>query len=307
MNSRVITLLAIIILLLTAGSVAGQGIDPLTDYVTLAADNLMQQDTALFEGASHVIMQMDMGGAAQVIEIDAEIDGQYRFAEGDFEAWYVVQDQAFSMMVPGAGEMAFDLTLESLMAEATLYERVTSESPMFASALPGGWTVVDDAAGTPAAGAMDPTAMMPGIDITKLPYLIRQDTIVTVFERNLEVVDDRPMRVFDVELDMAAVSRQMSAWMSGMPNDELSEEDAELAAGMMPGLFSEMEMTWTVWIDTTTDLPYRSAGTMIGPLNVGQPGAPQGMSVVMDMTLEFDMTFTEFNVPVEIEAPDMGS
>lgn len=307
MDRRVITLFAIFILLMTAGSAASQDTDALVAYVTQAADNLMHQDTALFEGSSHVVLEMDMGGAAQLIEADAAIDGQYVFAEGDFAAWYTVQEQAFSMTVPGAGQMAFDLTLESLMADATLYERVTSESPMFASALPGGWTVVDDAAGTPTAGAMDPTAMMPGIDITKLPYIIRQDTVATVTERDSETIDGRAMRTFDVEMNMDAVSQQMSAWMSGMPNDELSEEDAEVAAGIMPGLFSEMEMAWTVWIDTATNLPYRSAGTMIGPLTMGQPGAPQGMTVVMDMTLEFEMTFTEFNVPVEIEAPVPGS
>jgi hypothetical protein len=292
------------VLLLGGGVVSGQGADALAAYVAQVADNLMNQETAVFEGASEVIIDMDMGGAAQHIEVTADITGEYEFADGDFGAWYTMLDQAFSMAIPGAGQMAFDLTTESLMADATLYERYTSTSPMFGSAFPSGWHVVDDAAGTPGAGPMgDPTAMLPGIDITKLPYIIGQKTVVAATELPPEVIDGREMRVFNVELDMEAVSLQMSAWMSGISNEELDSEDAELITGLMPELFSELVMEWTVWIDTAADLPYRSMGTMVGPLMVGQ----QGMNVVMELELAFDMTFTDFNVPVTIEPPELGT
>lgn len=309
MKNRCVTLLVIGLLLVAVAPAAGQSPDALVVYVAEVADNLMMQDTASFEGASTVTMDMDMGGATQHIEVSADITGDYIFAEGDFDAWYTVLDQAFAMEIPGAGEMAFDLTVESLMAEATLYERYTSQSPMFGSAFPTGWTVVDDAAGTPDAAPMgDPTAMMPGIDITKLPYIIGEQTVASATELEPEVIDGRTMRVFEVELDMGAVADQFSAWMAGMPNEDMTEEEAALAAQMMPGLFSELEMDWMVWIDTTTDLPYRSAGTMVGPLTVNQQGmGGQSFAVVMEMLLEFDMTFTAFNEPVVIEAPVLGS
>lgn len=308
MKSRFVMLFAVAILLAVGSPVASQGAGALASYVTEVASNLMHQDTAVFEGYSIVAMDTNLGGTTQHIEINADIEGEYIFADGDFAAWYTVLDQVFAMDVPGAGQMAFDLTVESLMAEATLYERYTSNSPLFASAFPSVWTVVDDAAGTPEAGPMgDPTAMMPGIDITKLPYIIGEQTVAEATELESEVIDGRTMRVFKVDLDMDAVSNQFSAWMSGMPNDDLSEEDAALVEDMMPGLFSEMKMDWTVWIDTTTDLPYRSAGSMVGPLTVNQPGmGGQGMAAVMDLTLEFDMTFTAFNEPVTIDPPELG-
>ena len=310
MKRLVGVLLVIGLFWLAVSPALGQPGDALATYVIEVADNLMKQDSATFEGLSTVILDMDMGGAAQHIEVSADITGEYLFAEGDFAAWYTVMDQMFAMEIPGAGQMAFDLTVESLMAEATLYERYSTESPMFASAMPTGWTVVDDAAGTPGAGAMgDPTSMLPGIDITKLPYIIGQQTVADVTELAPEIIDGREMRVFSVDLDMAAVSHQMSAWMSGLPNEEIGADDAALVAGMMPDLLSEMEMTWTVWIDSAAALPYRSAGSMVGPLTISMPGMPagQGMGAVMDLALEFDMTFTAFNVPVTIEPPELGS
>lgn len=306
MKKLLVVIVSLGMLFLAIAPTAGQDVDELAAYVTQVADNLMNQDTAIFEGFSEVILDMDMGGMMQHIEATADITGEYEFAAGDFAAWYTVLDQVFAMTMPGAGEMAFDLTIESLMAEATLYERYTSENPMFANVFSAGWTVVDDAAGTPGAGAGpmgDPTAMMPGIDITKLPYIIGQETVAAVTELAPEVIDGREMRVFQVELDLDAVSQQMSAWMSGMAADELDDEDAEAVTGMMAGLFSEMEMEWTVWIDTTAELPYRSAGSMVGPLTIEQ----QGMSFVMEMILNFDMTFTEFNGPVTIEPPELGA
>ncbi|GAB4570724.1 MAG: hypothetical protein Kow0077_05530 [Anaerolineae bacterium] len=295
---------------LVLGSVApaaGQDPDSLARYIVLVAENLMNQETAIFEGNSTVTVSMDMGGASQVVEAVSDISGQYVFAEGeaDFEAWYTIEEIELTMTMPGAGQMAFDLTVESLMTDATLYERTTSNNPMFASAFEEGWTILDDAAGTPGANPMaDPTGMLPGIDVTKLPYVIGEDTVATVTELPPETIEDgREMRVFEIKLDMENVASQFGAWMSGMLPAEEEEGAGAAPDELLSGLLAEMETTWTMWIDPVTELPYRSTGTMKGPMTLDQ----QGMTLIMDLAVEFDMTFTEFSTPVTIEPPELGS
>lgn len=282
------------------------------DYVVTAYENTIALETFVYESDSVINQALNMGGADMEQELSqlVTVTG-IRNDEGfDFSA---VSESQMGMM-----GMALDLTFELIRVDGVLYGRGAGEGDgMMANVagtmFPEGWVnISEDGAAYPGFSAYTSGSGTLMFDQFANPFGLFPLTPTAVkglVELDPEEVDGRPVRVFQFDVDfenmdpavMGAITEVVGGAVAGAGTGTAGI-DVET---MMQDMMESIEATITVYIDDAEQIILQAVVDQTLGFGMTVPGMAD--KVQIDQATTTTVRLLDYNIPVEIVAPELGS
>jgi hypothetical protein len=277
----------------------------LVDYVKGVFDQFFELESYSTSGAQSVVQHITAKSKGTTIEvnqtIDQELSGQVQ-QNDDGNSMMAQIDQNISQ-VTGGQSQEISQTIEMILTDGDFYMRFSNVSPAtIASIYPKDWVnLAENPTAFPGANLINAdqyTSVFSG----QFKYPLNADTIQKIKELPGETLEGVETRVITLVFNAPALfaSGEMDQILSvfnagslGVDMDQLRESMGENAA-----------LELTVWIGADDDMIYRqdTAMTLAGEMGAIVTGV-DSMNLEQQSTGSF--TFTDFNEPVTIEAPDV--
>jgi hypothetical protein len=200
-------------------------------------------------------------------------------------------------MGTGAQEMGW--TLDLVIVDGVLYGRVDNATGLFATIAPEGWVNVnEDGAASPIFASINAQTLQNTYGLT---YPMNEETVTAITKLDDEELDGQVMRVFDVTYDISSLleSGLFDATLGAMnAQPGMTQQDMQnLVTQMLEGA----EFQLKVWIGQDDGLLHRFDSTLL----VDSTISIQGMTLPLLMDVVSSVTFSDFNEPVAITAPEV--
>ncbi|MBL8165635.1 MAG: hypothetical protein JNJ61_26865 [Anaerolineae bacterium] len=199
----------------------------------------------------------------------------------------------------GAGAQDMGWTLDLVIVDGVLYGRVDNATGLFATIAPEGWVNVnEDGAASPIFASINAQMLQ---QTYGLSYPMNEETVTSITKLDTEELDGQVMRVFDVDYDINVLleSGLFDATLGSMnAQPGMTQQDMrDLVTQMMEGADFQLK----VWIGQDDGLVHRFESTLL----VDSTVTIQGMTLPLVMDVVSSVSFSGFNEPVEITAPEM--
>jgi hypothetical protein len=241
-------------------------------------------------------MTMGTGAAAQNIVNDITQTGEIKAVRT--ETGYNIEGTLEQNVVSGMGQN-ISMTLGLIIVDDVLYARVDDISEFLATMAPEGWVNVnEDGASYPLLAGINPASLS---QLYTLLYPMDEESVLSIVKAEADEIDGQAMRVFDIEYDtnvlvtsgyMEIVAESLAASAPGVDVEELATQMLESAT-----------LNMRVWIGEDDGYLHR----MENELYFNTELAIQGMTIPMEQTATSTVTFSGFDEPLEIVAPEIGS
>lgn len=309
------------------------------DVVSSALDGLKMLDTYTIHSEQTISTQMSMAaagtGAGMSTEISQISDFQVQKTGDGYNAAGTFQ-HTLSMNMPGAaGNMAgapgTAFTLKVVTIDGKTYIRFdlgdAASNPaasMMASMFPSGWVEAGAEGGSPLLASFGPEMLKGLYDLS-----LSVDTISvwSIEESAGEEMDGQAMRVFDISYNpetyfqsgaLEALTNSIGSMgdgagsMGGMPNvpgaPAMPDIPSPDAPPSLEDIAHSLQVSLRVYIGADDGLLHHMESTVTYDLSAMQAStATPGAVMPMVMSLTGATTFSNFNQPVTIEAPDLSA
>jgi hypothetical protein len=299
---RLILLVLAIFVLAAAFPVFAQ--DEAVQTVSDAVAALQELDSYTTHVEQTIAQNIEMGSGDTAMSITNDIvqtiDLQVAKTDEGYNAVGTIDQNIASGTAGQSQELA--MTIEIVLLDGVAFLRGSSESPMLANIIPTEWTEIDDSIATtnPTLAGFSPSALQQFYGINAA---FDAETIESITELDSAEIDGQSMRVFEIEysLDALLESGMLSGLTGGMGAQAgMSDEDLQ---ALVEDILSGSDATYTAYIGADDGLLHQldSVLTVDTTMNL------QGMSLPLQMTVDSSSTFSGFNEPVEIEAPEVGT
>jgi hypothetical protein len=269
--------------------------DELTQIVSEAIAGLQELDSYTIHADQTVNMQMDMTMGEQTLSIVNEFiatnDIQVQTTVDGYNLAGTLVQETHSN---SAGrEISYTLTFEVVAVDGDTYLRANDTSGVLSSILPEDWVNVTEDAGD---NAMFASFVGDNLDqLTSVIFPIDATTVTSIEELDTAEVDGESVRVFAFQLHPDALIS------SGM-FDSLLESFGTEQTEQMYAMFEGAEMMFVAYVGEADGI-LRQLDTSITITDAVLPA--QGMELPLNMQVEGTTTFSNFNEPVTIEAPEV--
>ncbi len=271
----------------------------LVEYVDDAFNKVLTFDSTFMSGIQTIEQVIVAGGQEVTQNIVQDMSGWLTFSDMAPEGIDLTLVQTLEQIV-GLQVVTVDLSMDMRLVEEVLYVRVYDLAPELEAIFPDGWVNVnEDAASVPGFELINPEQMTSGATSgIMLPF--NEATVITIEELNREMLeDDSEARVFEIELDPLALLEfeEMQAALGMFNDDQLGVDMESLMQDMMAGA------TYTVqaWVDAEEHVLRRVEVTLAVDTQIDM----LGQSMDLAQTTFNNLTYSDFNEPVEIELPEI--
>lgn len=199
----------------------------------------------------------------------------------------------------GAGSQEMGWTLDLIVVDGVLYGRVDNAKGMFSTMAPEGWiNVNEDGADSPIFAGINIEMLQQTYGLT---YPLNEETVISITKLEDEELNGQVMRVFDISYNIDALLESgMFAAALGAVGEQPGMTQEELI-DLINQMLSGAEFQLKVWVGQNDGLLHRFDSL----LKVDSTISFQGMSMPMVMEVVSSVTFSDFNAPVEIAAPEI--
>lgn len=199
----------------------------------------------------------------------------------------------------GAGAQEMGWTLDLIVVDGVLYGRVDNAKGMFATMAPEGWiNVNEDGADSPIFAGISIEVIQQTYGLT---YPLNEETVISITKLEDEELNGRVMRVFDISYNIDALLESgMFAAALGAMGEQPGMTQEELT-DLINQMLSGAEFQLKVWVGQNDGLLHRFDSL----LKVDSTISFQGMKMPLVMEVVSAVTFSDFNAPVEIAAPEI--
>jgi hypothetical protein len=268
-------------------------IEGLKSY-TIESEQTISQQMAMSFGEQSMNIVNDI---IQTVDFQVAKNGDSYNASGTLEQNTVTDMGA-------AGSTDTTLTFELVTLDGETYVRASGDAGMLGGVLPEGWTSLSD----PSAGTNPIFATLSGENLTRLynqALPINETTVVGIEELDGSRLGAAGMRVFQIDYNPSAL---IESGMFDSLGSALSGSGSGAAAGidveqLLQDMFEDAEITYTVYVGDDDGLVHQLDSTMAIDATLNM----QGMSIPLVMSIDSTTVFTNFNEPVTIEAPELGT
>ena len=300
MNKRLLSVvLVIFVLTFSAFSIHAQDdfseeeLDAIA-VVADAYDKMAALETVYTDGTQNLVQEVSAAGQSLEITLLQEIFGPSIFDEdAPAAALTIVQESTFS-------GISIEMTMEMIQVDDDLWVRISDVTDAYASQYPEGWVnLIENPTGVPGMELFNIDSMT-SMTNTGLQYPITEDTVATIEELDdFEEIDGIETRAFAVTLDtLALLETEAFDALSGMMNADALGMDVN---DMMTQMFENAFFDLVIWVGVDDGLVHRTDMILDIDAALSVPGAG---SVNLVQSLEASFTYTEFDDPVEIVAPE---
>ena len=307
------------------------------DLVSSAIDGLKMLDTYTVHGEQTISMQIQMAavgnGTTMTTDISQISDFQLQKTDDGYNAAGTLQNNTSMNMAGGVGGTpgrAF--TIEFITLDGKSYIRFdmgdTTNNPAasaMASIFPDGWVEAGADSTNPLLASYGPD-MLKGI--YNLNVSVDTASVWSIEESAGENMDGQAMRVFDITYNpetyfqssaFAAMANSIGSAgggagagaMGSMPNvpgmpamPDVPNADAQPS---LEDIARSLQVALRVYVGADDGLLHQVESTVTYDMSAMQASATSGDSLPMIMSLTGATTFSNFNQPVTIEAPDLSA
>lgn len=286
------------ILLVASMGVSAQGlstgeVEAVAD-VAAAFETFQNLDSYVATIETVVSQKMSMG-AAQTVLNDITQTGEIKAVRT--ETGYNIDGTIDQTLEGAMGTIS--MTLGLIMIDDILYASIDNPSQMIAAMAPDGWVNVnEDGSDYPVFASLNPASLA---QLYSLVYPMNEESVLSITKAEAEEVDGQAMRVFDIEYNanVLVTSGYLETIAESLATSAPGVDVEDLATQMLESATLNMR----VWIGEDDGYLHR----MENELYFNTELAIQGMTIPMEQTATSTMTFSGFNEPIEIVAPETGS
>lgn len=314
LTKRLIVLLSLtLILSLTfAGSVVAQDDDELLDYIFEALTQINQQSSVQLSTEQVIAMEMNIG-LPLTINMTSNIDAAVIYEDGEVIAMQGISSQMTELPELGLGDLLpnTDATVEVIQVDDETYFRIIEGGNMLGTAVPEGWITADEFFnfGIPVTLNDDFIDFTDFGDMDDMSSDMTTEFIDSITELDNEELNGVDVRVFAIELnlDMLLESELFAEALGSVGLEDAGLDDAGLGdlgmdfETMMGDLLENLTFSVIVRIGADDNLPYQTEVVVMMDADIDMMG--QAVNMVIDMTQT--TTYSDYNEPVEITAPDL--
>jgi hypothetical protein len=306
---RAVLLIAVLALLAAALPVFAQ--TSLTSQQQESVQTVSDAVTAIGELDSYTMyskqiinQQMEMGVGQQTMnivnDITQTIDFQVVKTADGYNASGALEQSTVTDLGTGGTETV--LTFEMVLLDGDTYVRVSGDAGPLAAMFPEGWSNLSDpaAAANPLLSALNVESM---VGLGSQSFLTEDSAVLGIEELDSAEIDGQTMRVFDINYDTTALAASgvfdaMSSSLGSLAGPQGGDPQE-----MIQDMFEDAEITYTAYVGADDGLLHQLDNTMA----IDATLSFQGMTLPLVMTIDSTTVFSDFNEPVEIEAPEVGT
>ncbi|MDX1995548.1 MAG: hypothetical protein SF029_24405 [bacterium] len=305
-------LLVGVLMLALVGSVSAQGTTfsdeelEAIEFVSEAVDTFLALESYTAEGENVLAQDISIAGTTITQELVQELAGDYAIDEDGMVSAAVTINQTIDQV--GAGmNISGGMVMEIVVAEETLYARVSDTTGAMAGMFPDGWVNVNENPNAIAGMSAINTDQYVNLFSSQVGYPVNEDSIDAITELDsVEGEDGQELRVFVVEYNVdyldesGALDQALGAF--DFTQFGLSQEDAD---ALIESFLDGMELKTTMRIGADDGLIYGLDSDM--QVEAEFSGAiTQGQTMTIAQTVTYAIRFSGFNEPVEIDVPDVN-
>ena len=267
------------------------------DYIAAAFEAMNNLDSVRIVGELTVDQEVTSAGMTIPTTITQEIDG--RIGYGDDSTVDQLQMTLLQELEMGMGLGSGGMTLEMRLVDGTFYVQVSNTSGLMVGQFPEEWERLSDESTSVIAEAFgDPEALIASFN-QQIQYPITEETVIELDERRETDVDDDPVRRWDVVLDPSAIrdSGALEAAL-GRPPGRRQRRRLRQHRRLRQGSRRRIHR---VYISTETDLIRQIDSEVVFDTALDI----MGQSAELSQTAEGEFVYSEFNEPIEVEAPEL--
>jgi len=191
--------------------------------------------------------------------------------------------------------MKMDMTI----VDGIVYVQVYDTTGNLVGQFPEGWVNVSE----------NPSAI-PGMNLLNIEqladmirpvaYALDKDTVNSISEQPRETLDGQEMRVFTLVLNSKGLSESSTFKQvaSAFNSSALGVDAEQLINDMLKGATLDIR----IWIGAEDNMLHKTSATLRIDANL----SVSGQNLNLKQTSEGEFTFTNFNEPVEILAPELS-
>lgn len=279
---------------------AAQDDDETLDYIAAAFDGVSDLETYRVTGDFIVTQTLEAEGMTIPTNLTQAIDARIGYEDGETVALdaNLVQDIEIDLGIAG-GSQAGAMTLDMRIVDGEVYLRVSEPTGIFVGQFTDAWQILGESGADAITQAFgNPDDLIASFN-QQLLYPIDSDTVTELTELGEVDVDGETLLGFELEMDVEAAfsSEDMGALLGGtMDTSALGMTPEELMGQLLDGA----ELTLTVYISEEDDLVRRVESLVIFDASI----TAMNMEMDIEQSAEGLFTYSEFNEPFEVEAPE---
>ena len=300
-----ILLMAAVCALLISPALAQSADQELIDYVQGALDQFFELDTYSSTGTQNIVQHISAETQGQTIVVDQTIEqileGQVQNDDGT-TSMAIQIDQNIAQVIGGQNQ-DITQTLEIVLVDGELFMRFSNVSPpTMAGMFPEDWVNLADTPNAfPGAGAIN-AEQYADVFSSQFKYPLTDETVERIKELPGETLDGVDTRVITMVFNGPALfaSGEMDQYLSAFNTQQMGVDMDQLRESM--GENAALELT--IWIGADDNMIYREdvAMTLAGEMGAIATGID---SMSLEQQITGTITFSDFNEPVTIEAPEV--
>jgi hypothetical protein len=294
--------LVIVALFLVACSGGGLSEEDLTtlEYVSKSFQDTSSLTALHMVGGQTVNQDISAQGTTIKQTIEQNFDGDLVLATDSTQSDATQMTLEQSLSASGAGQnVSGTMTMDMIITDGVVYVQVYDTTGSFSGQFPDGWVNVSE----------NPSAI-PGMNLLNIEqlaemirpvtYALNKDTVNSISEQSRETVDGQEMRVFSLSLNSKGLSESSTfkQLASAFNTGSLGVDAQQIINDMLKGASLDLRL----WIGTEDNLMHKSSVTVKIDANLNISGE----NVNLKQTSEGAFTFSNFNQPVEIQAPEVA-